>query len=106
MKAIVMSGTAVKDPEIRNIEEKGLKLAKFRIANNDSEKETEEFYTVNCWGKLAELAEKYIKKGSKIVLSGSFCNESYTGDDNVKKIRFVITARSLEFMSPKEKQNA
>lgn len=103
MKSIVLSGRLTKDPDVKVIENKDTKVANLRLANNDNEKEENEFYDVHCWGNLADIAEKYLKKGSKIVVLGTFCNESYTDAENKKRIKLSITATKFDFCDSKEK---
>ena len=91
MKAIVMNGRLVADPTIKEVGEKKAKLASFRMANNDGEKDTGEFYDVHCWDKLAQFAESYLKKGSKILLQGSFENQLY--QDKEEKTEPILKLR-------------
>ncbi len=98
MKAIVMNGRLVADPTIKEVGEKKAKLASFRMANNDGERDTGEFYDVHCWDKLAQFVESYLKKGSKILLQGSFENQLYQDKEGKNRTHFEITATKIEFM--------
>ena len=78
-------------PEIKNTEN-GKKLARFSIATNENyrnakgEKVTETtWHNLIAWGKLADLAEKFLLKGTEVVIEGKLINRSYTDKDGNKK---------------------
>jgi single-strand DNA-binding protein len=77
-------------PDVR-ITEKGKKWARFsmatsdvyRAANGDKIRETQ-WHNLIAWGKIAELAEKYLGKGSEIAVEGKLINRNYTDKQGVK----------------------
>lgn len=79
------------NPEIK-IVEGGKKLARFSLATNETYrnaagekvKETQR-HTVVAWGKVADIVEKLLKKGSEVALEGKLMNRSYTDKDGNKK---------------------
>ncbi|HEX6334571.1 MAG TPA: single-stranded DNA-binding protein, partial [Flavisolibacter sp.] len=78
-------------PEIRTTEN-GKKLARFSVATNESyrnsngEKVVEtQWHNVVAWGKVAEIAEKYLNKGSEVALEGKLVSRSYNDKEGVKK---------------------
>lgn len=78
-------------PEVKETES-GKKLATFNIATNESyrnakgEKVTEtQWHRVVAWGKVAEIAEKYLDKGKEVAVEGKLVNRSYTDKDGNKK---------------------
>jgi len=97
MKLIVLSGRLTADPEFREVGEKQSRLASFRLANNDSDKDQGQFYQVHCWNRQAEFVEAYLKKGQKIVVAGSFDNKSYKDTEGANRTAFSITANQIEF---------
>ncbi|MBQ0135842.1 MAG: single-stranded DNA-binding protein [Oscillospiraceae bacterium] len=99
MKAIFLSGRLTRDPEIKEINDKKTKVANFTVANNQSDGENGEFFDVVCWDKTAEYAEKYLKKGQKVVVQGTFQNESYKDKDDNTRYHFRITAHTIDFLS-------
>ena len=101
MKTVFLSGRLTADPEVRTVGEAGKRLATFSIDNNETDKESGEFYDVRCWEKVSELASSYLKKGNKVVVQGSFNNESYTDKEGKERTKFVITAHKIEFASEK-----
>jgi single-strand DNA-binding protein len=78
-------------PEIKTTES-GKKLARFSVATNESyrnakgEKITEtQWHNLVAWGKVAEIAEKFLVKGSEVAIEGKLTNRSYTDKEGVKK---------------------
>lgn len=99
MKTIFLSGRLTTDPEIKGIGDNNSKIAKFTLANNENGPDKAEFYDVHCWDSLAELVEKNLKKGSRVIIQGTFANSSYNDKDGKKRVHFEITAYKLEFAS-------
>ena len=97
MKNIVLNGRLTADPEIRTVGENGVKVAGFCIANNDSDKEKGEFYDVQCWDRLAEFSENYLKKGAAVLVQGTFNNEKYQDKEGKNRTHFRVTAARIEF---------
>lgn len=78
-------------PEIKTTEG-GKKLARFSVATNESyrnakgEKVTEtQWHNLVAWGKVAEIAEKFLVKGTEVAIEGKLVNRSYTDKQGVKK---------------------
>jgi len=78
-------------PEVKTTET-GKKLARFSVATNESyrnangEKVTETtWHNLVAWGKVAEIAEKYLTKGKEVAVEGKLINRSYTDKDGNKK---------------------
>ena len=64
-------------------------------------KTTADFFSVQAWGKLAELCARYLDKGSKVFVSGELRNRSYEAKDGSKRTVTEIIANEVEFLSPK-----
>jgi len=78
-------------PDVRTTEN-GKKLARFSVATNEvyrnakGEKITEtQWHNLIAWGKLADIAEKYMNKGSEVAIEGKLINRSYTDKEGNKK---------------------
>ena len=78
-------------PEIRTTEN-GKKVARFSIATNDTyrnsagEKITEtSWHNVVAWGKLAEIAEKFLTKGKEVAVEGKLVHRNYTDKNGIKR---------------------
>jgi len=94
-------------PEVR-ITENEKKLVRFSIATNESyrnaagEKVTEtQWHQLIVWGKLADIAEKYLLKGSEVAIEGRLINRNYTDKEGVKKYITEIQVNELLLMGNK-----
>ncbi|MBS4064620.1 single-stranded DNA-binding protein [Lacibacter sp. MH-610] len=96
-------------PEIKSITG-GKKMARFSMATNETyrnakgEKVTEtQWHNIVAWGKVAELAEKYLSKGSEIAIEGKLVNRSYTDKDGSKKYITEVQLNELLMLGDKNK---
>ncbi len=78
-------------PEIRTTEN-GKKLARFSVATNEiyrnaqGEKVTEtQWHSLVAWGKVADLAERFLTKGKEVVIEGKLINRSYADKEGNRK---------------------
>ncbi len=94
-------------PEVRTTES-GKKLAQFNVATSESyrnakgEKVTEtQWHRVVAWGKVAEIAEKYLDKGKEVALEGKLVNRSYTDKEGNKKYITEVQVSELLLLGAK-----
>jgi single-strand DNA-binding protein len=78
-------------PEVKTTET-GKKLVRFSMATNETytgrsgKKETETtWHNIIAWGKVADIAEKFLIKGKEIAIEGKLINRNYTDKEGVKK---------------------
>jgi single-strand DNA-binding protein len=90
------------EPQISTTEA-GRKKAEFMVATDEfvknakGEKVTEtQFHKVVAWGKLAEIAEKYLVKGIEVALEGKLVNSGYT--DKKGKVRYISDVHANELL--------
>jgi len=88
-------------PEVKNTEN-GKKLARFSMATNETyrgrtgEKVTETtWHNVVAWGKVADIAEKFLTKGKEVAIEGKLINRSYTDKDGIKRYVTEIQVNEL-----------
>jgi single-strand DNA-binding protein len=90
---VILVGNLGRDPEIRNTQD-GTKIASFSIATSESwkDKQTGERKDRTEWHRIAifnerlsELAEKYLRKGSKVYVEGSLQTRKWTDTNNVER---------------------
>jgi single-strand DNA-binding protein len=88
---VQLIGHLGKQPDVRTTET-GKKLARFSVATNEvyrsakGDKVTEtQWHNLVAWGKVAEIAEKFLNKGSEIAIEGKLINRSYTDKEGNKK---------------------
>ena len=98
---VILVGNVGKDPEIRATND-GAKIASFSLATSESckDKSTGEYKDKTEWHRvvvfnenIANIVEKYIKKGNKVYVEGALQSRKYTGSDGVEKniTEIVIT---------------
>ena len=94
-------------PEIRKTET-GKKLVRFSLATNESykngngEKVTEtQWHNLIAWGKLADIAEKFLDKGTEVAVEGKLINSNYTDKEGVKKHKTEIQVNELLLLGNK-----
>jgi single-strand DNA-binding protein len=99
MNKIILVGRLVANPEFK-INESGTKIGKFRLANNDNTKSSL-FINVVYFDKLAEICQKYLTKGRKVLVEGRL-EYRETEEGNY----YSIKAENIEFLDkPKEEEN-
>lgn len=92
----MLIGNVGRDPEVRYLEGNapggGRKVATFTLATserykdrNGESRENTEWHNIVAWGNSAEIAEKYIKKGSQLYIEGRIRTRSWTDQSGVKK---------------------
>ncbi len=99
-------------PEVKTTEN-GKKLARFSIATNENYrnakgekvKETT-WHNLVAWGKVAEIAEKYLTKGKEVAVEGKLINRSYTDKDGNKKYVTEVEVNELLMLGSKAEVSA
>jgi single-strand DNA-binding protein len=89
---VILIGNLGRDPEIRTMQNGG-KVANLSLATSETwrdkasgeRKEKTEWHRVVIFGNLAEIAEKYLKKGSKVYVSGSLQTRKWTDQSGTEK---------------------
>lgn len=100
-------GNLGKDPEVKKIDS-GKKLAKFSVATNEvytnskgeKVKETQ-WHNIIAWGKVADIAEKYLNKGSEVALEGKLVTKDYLDKEGNKKYFTEIQINELLMLGGK-----
>ncbi len=104
-KAILM-GRLTRDPEVRYSQtQTAMVIARFSIAvdrrfKRDGEAETD-FFNCTAFGKQGEFVEKYLKQGTKILVTGRIENNNYTNKDGQKIYSTDIKVEEIEFAESK-----
>ncbi len=99
---VFLCGRATRDAEIKDGETKvgRYTLAVDRKYTKGEEKQTD-FINCVCFGKSAEFAEKYVKKGTKLIVIGRIQTGSYTNKDGQKVYTTDVIAEDQEFAESK-----
>lgn len=105
---VILVGNLGKDPEIKNFDN-GTSVARFSVATSENykdkngERQTKtEWHNVVCWRKLAEIAEKYLNKGSQIYIEGKLRTRSYNDAQGVLKYTTEIEADTFTMLGSKQ----
>ena len=103
---VILIGHAGDAPKIRDLGQ--TKSANLSLATSESftnrngeRVETTEWHNVQLWGKLADVAEKYIIKGTMLYIEGKLKTEKYTDAQGVEKFYTRIVADRLQLLSKK-----
>lgn len=102
MNRVDLTGRLVRDPEIR-YSQGGSSVASFTVASDRTVKKGDEwvheadFIKCVAFGKTAEFVEKYFKKGSFIVVTGSIKTGSYDKEDGTKVYTTDVWVEKAEF---------
>ena len=100
-------GRLTRDPEIRYSQgDNSMAIAKFSLAvdrrfKRQGDEVTADFFNCTAFGKQAEFVEKYLKKGTKIVVTGRIQNDNYTNKDGQKVYSVQILVEEMEFAESK-----
>lgn len=110
MNSVLLIGRLTKDPDIRVNPSTQALVAKFSIAIDRGKKSNGEsagtdFPSVTCFGKTAELAEKYLSKGRQVAVQGRIQTGSYEKDGHRIYTTDVIADR-IEFLGNSEKKES
>ena len=105
---VILVGNLGKDPEVRHLEG-GAVVAKFPLATSESYKdksgqriEQTEWHNVVVWRGLAEVAEKYLKKGMTIYVEGKLRTRSWDDKDSNKHYTTEIVGDTFTILSKRE----
>jgi single-strand DNA-binding protein len=91
----ILIGRVGKDPETR-VAKSGIKIVKFSLATENYKKETA-WHRVTAFGKLAEIVEKYVRKGSQIYIEGEISYNDYE-KEGVKQYSTEIIANKMKLL--------
>lgn len=102
---VILVGHLGKDPEVRHLEG-GNSVANFTLATNDYYKDKQgtrvertEWHNIAAWRGLAELAEKYLKKGSLVYVEGKLRTRQYQDKDQQTRYITEIVADEISLLS-------
>jgi single-strand DNA-binding protein len=105
---VILVGNVGKDPDIRHLDS-GVSVASFPLAtsetyrNKESQKVTNtEWHNIVVWRGLAEVVEKYVKKGDPLYIEGKIRSRSYDDKDGNKKYITEIIADNMQMLGSKQ----
>ncbi len=101
---VILVGNLGKDPEVRHLEG-GNSVANFTLATNEYYKDKQgacvertEWHNISAWRGLAELVEKYLKKGSQVYIEGKLRTRQYQDKDQQTRYITEIIAEEISLL--------
>jgi len=102
---VILVGNVGMDPEVRTIES-GAKVARVRLATTErlfdrqanETKEHTEWHTITLWRGLADVVDKYVRKGSQLYIEGRLRTREWTDKDNQKRYTTEILADDMKLL--------
>ena len=102
---VILVGNVGIDPEVRTTES-GVKVARVRLATteriynrqtNESSEYTE-WHTITLWRGLADVVDRYVRKGSQLYIEGRLRTREWTDKDNIKRYTTEIMADEMKLL--------
>lgn len=104
---VILVGNLGDDPETKYTQG-GMAVTSIRLATTSVRKDKDgntqertEWHRVKFFGKLAEIAGEYLRKGSQVYVEGSIRYDKYTGNDGVERYFTDIIAEEMQMLSGK-----
>lgn len=107
MNKVILMGRLTRDPDVRYSQgENAQAIARYTLAvdrrfRREGSEQTADFIGCVAFGKSAEFAEKYLKKGTKLVVEGRIQTGSYTNKDGNKVYTTDVVVENQEFAESK-----
>lgn len=105
---VILVGFVGNDPEVRKLEN-GLTVANFSLATTEKWKDKEgkkqeatEWHRVVVWRGLAEVTEKYVRKGSQLYIEGKMKTRKYDDKDEVTHYITEVFADTLKLLGKRD----
>ena len=109
LNRVTLLGNVGKDPDVRRLENNAC-VAQFSLATTkkgytakDGQQvpERTEWHSLVAWNKLAEVIEKFVKKGDKLYVEGELRYRNYEDQNGVKRYITEIYVENMEMLTPK-----
>ncbi len=107
MNKVILMGRLTRDPEVRYSQgEQSIAVARYTLAvdrrfRRDGDQQTADFISCVAFGRQGEFAEKYLRKGLKIAVTGRIQTGSYTNRDGQKVYTTEVVVEDHEFAESK-----
>ena len=108
---VILVGNLCSDPDVRALAD-GRHVATLRLATNTyrgrdedgNRKEDTEFHTLKLFGRPAEIAGSYLRKGSLLYAEGRLQHRSWEGADGQKRYTTEVLADTFQMLGPKPEE--
>lgn len=106
---VILVGNVGMDPEVRTLET-GAKVARVRLATTErlfdrqsnSTKEHTEWHTVTLWRGLADVVDRFVRKGSQIYIEGRLRTREWTDKDGNKRYTTEVLADAMNLLGRRQ----
>lgn len=111
MNKVILMGRLTRDPEVRYSQNANgqMAIARYSLAVDRSRKREgdpdADFFNCTSFGRQAEFVEKYLHKGTKVVVTGRIQNDNYTNKDGQQVYSVQIIVEEVEFAESKNANN-
>ena len=104
MNKVILMGRLTRDPEMRYSQD--MAIARFSLAvdrrfKKQGDTVTADFFNCTAFGKQGEFVEKYLKQGTKVLVTGRIQNDNYTNKDGQKVYSVQVIVEEIEFAESK-----
>ena len=107
MNKVILMGRLTRDPEVRYSQgENAMAIARYTLAvdrrfNRNGDDQSADFIGCVAFGRSGEFAERYFRKGTKVLVTGRIQTGSYTNRDGVKVYTTDVVVEDQEFAESK-----
>ena len=107
MNKVILMGRLTRDPEVRYSQgDSQMAIARFSLAvdrrfKRQGDTVTADFFNCTAFGKQGEFVEKYLKQGTKVLVTGRIQNDNYTNKEGQKVYSVQIIVEEIEFAESK-----
>ncbi|MGX4601693.1 single-stranded DNA-binding protein [Faecalimicrobium sp. JNUCC 81] len=102
MNSVTLTGRLSKEPTLKYLEGSGASVAKFDLAvNKEYSKEGDskaEFFTIECWNKLAESVVNNLDTGRKVLVEGFLKTNTWSDANNKAHKIVLVIAKRIEYL--------
>lgn len=105
MNQVILIGNLTRDPEMRTIPS-GANVCNFTIAVNRRRSSSSsgnqpeaDFFRIAAWGATGENCNKYLRKGSKVAVTGTVSARAYLDNDGNPRASLEVSTIDVEFLS-------
>ncbi len=108
---VILVGNVGRDPEVRYLEN-GVAVAKFPLATSDNYKNKNgervsntEWHNIVAWRGLAEIAEKYVKKGNQLFIEGKLVSRSWDDKEGNKRYITEVIVSNMQMLDKRNQSS-
>lgn len=101
---VILVGRLGRDPEVKRTPS-GKAVANFSVATDEvfkdhagEQQKRTEWHRIVAWGRLAEIVEQYVTKGTQVYVEGSIRSRKYEGRDGTEKTVYEIVAQKMTML--------